>query len=286
MKTILKQAFAAVLAATFSVTVPAGAAVNQSQVNAPITAHQRTAESLKSFKVGNTEVTAEQQKALYARIAAANPKAQPKVVADQVKKTLTAQAALKNEAVRLGLNKDKSVISALKAAEMNVLAEAAVAKYIKENPVKEEDVRKAYEKQKKAYGSMEYQLRNILVEDEGKAKAVIAEIKNKDDFARVAKLSSLDPATKNKGGLNDFLGFGLFSPEIQGVISKMKAGDTAKEPIKTVNGWQIVQIEAVRPAEKFPAYDAVKGNIFAALTAEKSTKYANGLAEKAVGKGK
>jgi len=283
MKSPLKSALVAFLAASFS--MGAVAAVEE-MPGKSFREHQKTAETLKDFKVGNTEVSAQQQKDLYFRIAKANPKTQPRLAAEQVKKSLKTQAALKNEAIRLGLNKNKKVAAALETAEMNVLAEAVVAKYIRDNPVKEDEVRKAYDKQKKAYGDSEYQLRNILVEDEGKARAVIAEIKNKDDFARMAKLSSLDPATKNKGGLNDFVGFGLLSPEIKTAISGLKTGDTTEEPVKTANGWQIIHIEAVRPSEKFPAYDALKGNIRAALTAEKSAKYANSLADKAVVKSK
>jgi len=283
MKKSLNFAIATVLAACFSMS--ATAAVEEMPGKA-VSEHQKEADSLKSFKVGNTEVSAEQQKDLYLRISAANPKAQPKAIAEQVKKSLKTQAALKNEAVRLGLNKNKNVVAALKTAEMNVLAEAVVDKYIRDNPVKEEEIRKVYDDQKKAYGDKEYQLRNILVEDEVKAKAVRAEIKNKDDFVRMAKLSSLDPATKNKGGLNVYVGFGLLAPEIKTAITGLKVGDIVKEPVKTANGWQVIQIEAVRPAENFPTYEALKGKIRAGLTAEKSQKYANDIANKATGKSK
>lgn len=283
MKSPLKLALAAVLAACFSVNVNAAVDKNPEK---PVSEHQKTVEGLKSFKVGNTEVSAEQQKDLYQRIAAANPKASPKVISEQVQKSLKTQAALKNEAIRLGLNKDKTIAAALKTAEMNVLAEAVVEKYIKDNPIKEEEIRKVYEDQKKAYGDKEYQLRNILVEDEEKAKAVRAEIKTKEDFARMAKLSSLDPSTKNKGGLNEFVGVGVLAPEIKAVISDLKVGDTIKDPVKTANGWQIIQIEAVRPAEKFPSYDALKGRIRAVLTGEKTAKYASDLANKTTVKSK
>ena len=283
MKSPLKLALAAVLVACFSVNVNAAVDKNQEK---PVSEHQKATENLKSFKVGNTEVSAEQQKDLYQRIAAANPKASPKVISEQVQKSLKTQAALKNEAIRLGLNKDKTIAAALKTAEMNVLAEAVVEKYIKDNPIKEEEIRKVYEDQKKAYGDKEYQLRNILVEDEEKAKAVRAEIKTKEDFARMAKLSSLDPSTKNKGGLNEFVGVGVLAPEIKAVISDLKVGDTIKDPVKTANGWQIIQIEAVRPAEKFPSYDALKGRIRAVLTGEKTAKYASDLANKATVKSK
>lgn len=283
MNKTLKITLAAVLAACFSMS--ATAAVDE-MPNKSVSEHQKTADTLKSFKVGNTEVSAEQQKDLYLRIAAANPKAQPKIIAEQVKKSLKTQAALKNEAIRLGLNKNKTVAAALKTAEMNVLAEALVDKYIRDNPVKEEEIRKVYEDQKKAYGDKEYQLRNILVEDEEKAKAVRAEIKTKDDFARMAKLSSLDPATKNKGGLNEFVGYGLLAPEIKKAVSELKVGDTVKEPVKTANGWQVIQVEAVRPAEKFPSYETLKGRIRAALIGEKSAKYANDIANKATVKSK
>lgn len=69
------------------------------------------------------------------------------------------------------------------------------------------------------------------------------------------------------------------------LIIKDESRDTAKEPINPNDGWQVIQIEDVRPAEKFPAYDAIKVQYLAALTAERSANYANELAEKAVEKG-
>jgi len=238
--------------------------------------------SFKDFSVGDTTVTADEQGLIFRRLLQQNPMIPVNVLAEQAKNTLKTQAALKNEATRLGIDKRKGVVAAARIAQTNVLAEAAVSDWLKDHPVSDKDVKDAYEKDKQAYGKNEYRLRNILVEDEDKAKSIIGEIKNKDDFAKFAKFSSLDASTRTKGGLNDFIGQGQLSPELKKAVTNLKAGEMTKTPVKTTNGWQIIRVETVRAAQNFPAFDKVKDHYRASVTAEKVRKYAADLASKSV----
>lgn len=276
----MKHKLAFTLAALLTSVSFNAAAAPQPNMPVKVTTAEDALGSFKDFSVGDTNITADEQGLVFRRLLEQNPMIPVNVLVEQTKNTLKTRAALKNEAVRLGIDKRKGVSTAISLSCMSVLADAAVADWLKDHPVSDKDVKDAYEKDKQDYGKNEYRLRNILVEDEEKAKSIIAEIKNKDDFARFAKFSSLDSATRTKGGLNDFLGYGQLSPELKKAVSGLKAGDMTKAPVKTANGWQIIRVEAVRPAQNFPAFDKVKANYRASVTAEKVRKYAADLAAK------
>jgi len=228
------------------------------------------AQTFKTFKAGKVEVTDKDQKFLFDRMIKANPEVPAHMIKAKVLATLKTQAALKNEALKQGLDKRADIASRVKLAGMGAMADAVVDEYVKNHPVTEKEMRDAYERDKATYGKSEYRIQNILVEDEAKAKAVIAEIKNKDDFSRMAKLSSLDPSTKNNGGMNNYMGSGMLSPEIRNVVVKLDAGQFTKEPIKTSAGWQIIRVDDVRPAKNFPSYEKAKDNLKRSVANEKA----------------
>ncbi len=266
----------AVLLTCFSMA--AGASVGNSP--AKLSTAEEVLGSFQDFSVGDTTITADEQKLLFSRLLQQNPMIPANALGEQVKSTLKTQAALKNEGTRLGIDKRKGVVAGVRMAQLNVIADAVIADWLKDHPVSDKDVRDAYEKDKQAYGKNEYRLRNIFVEDEEKAKSIIAEIKNKDDFSRFANFSSLDRSTRTKGGLNDFIGHGQLSPELKKAVTNLKSGEMSKAPVKTPNGWQIIRVETVRAAQNFPSFDKVKDRYRAAVTAEKVRKFASDLASK------
>jgi peptidyl-prolyl cis-trans isomerase SurA len=104
-----------------------------------------------------------------------------------------------------------------------------------------------------AQGVTQYQARHILVrsagDDDAKAKAKIdtlrARIVGGADFAEVAKDSSEDPLSKDKGGDLGWFTQDQFGPEFGTQVAGLKDGDVS-EPFKTQAGWHIVQREATR----------------------------------------
>lgn len=242
-------------------------------VDAGKNAKAQTSQSFKTFKAGKVEVTDKDQKALFDRMSKANPEVPAHMIKAKVLATLKTQAALKNEALKQGLEKRADIASRVKLAEMGTLADIVVEEYVKKHPVTEKEMRAEYDREKEAYGKSEYRIQNILVEDESKAKAVIAEIKTKDDFTRMAKLSSLDPSTKNKGGMNDYVGSGMLMPDLKKVVLKLNVGQITKEPIKTPAGWQIIRVDDIRPAQKFPSYDKAKETLKRTVANEKAAIY-------------
>ena len=106
-----------------------------------------------------------------------------------------------------------------------------------------------------AQGVTQYQARHILVrstgDDDAKAKARIdtlhARVVGGADFAEVAKDSSDDAISKDKGGDLGWFTQDQFGPEFGAQIAGLKDGEVSA-PFKTQAGWHIVQREATRQA--------------------------------------
>lgn len=103
----------------------------------------------------------------------------------------------------------------------------------------------------------QYQARHILVrsgsgDDDAKAKARIdtlrARIAGGADFAEVARESSDDSFSKDKGGELGWFTQDQFGPEFGAQVSSLQDGQVSA-PFKTQAGWHIVQREASRQTQ-------------------------------------
>jgi len=101
----------------------------------------------------------------------------------------------------------------------------------------------------------QYQARHILVRstgDDAEAKAKIdtlrARIDGGADFTEVAKESSEDVFTKDKGGDLGWFTQDQFGPEFGAQLAGLQDGQVSA-PFKTQAGWHIVQREATRQAD-------------------------------------
>lgn len=106
---------------------------------------------LQAFKVNGETVSVAQQKALYDSAVAQGQPAGAELER-QVKNVLTQQTVLLQEAKKAKLDRNSDVKQAIEAARNQVLINAVMRDWAKKNPVKDEDVRKAYEAEKAAYG--------------------------------------------------------------------------------------------------------------------------------------
>lgn len=147
------------------------------------------------------------------------PELRKSITGRLVTRTLLIQAAKKQN-----LDKDPEYLNALNQAEAeakrlgddkkpgfkeewaffkdNLLTQAYLASVAKNNPVKPEDVRNAYNDMVKYYsGTQEVQLGEILTRDADTANKAIAKLKEKKSFATVAKEFTIDPAGRENGGI-------------------------------------------------------------------------------------
>lgn len=177
----------------------------------------------------------------------------------QVRQQLILKEILLQEANRQKLANRAEVRDAINNARDNVLIGALTANFAKKNPVKEADVKKFYEEQKKAYGDKEYKVSVIAVKTEADAKKVTDALKDGDKFADVAKKFSVDTRTKDKGGQIDNWTSSANFPQLVGLaIRSLDDGDYTEVPVRANDGFYIIRVDDSRKAQLFPTYDKIK----------------------------
>ena len=100
----------------------------------------------------------------------------------------------------------------------------------------------------------EIHARHILLPDEDSAKKALARVKAGEDFAKVAKELSKDPASE--GGDLGWFTRERMVPEFSEAAFKLKEGEIS-EPVKSQFGWHVIQLQGTR-TKSFPPFDKVK----------------------------
>jgi len=128
------------------------------------------------------------------------------------------------------------------------------------DPVTEAEVKARYDKEIAASPpEEEVSARHILLKTEEEAKAVIVELDAGKDFAELAKEKSTGPSAAQGGELGYFTK-GRMVPEFEAVAFTLKAGEYAKEPVKTQFGWHVIKLEDRRETAP-PEFDAISDQV-------------------------
>lgn len=179
---------------------------------------------------------------------------------DAVRDALVSIETLSQAAERKGLDKRPDVQALLALQRKEVLVKLLQEDFVKNHPIADERLRTEYDKAKAKAGDTEYLASHILVDDEKKAKEVIAQLKTrKYKFADVAKKYSKDSSAAEGGSLG-WMVPGSLVPEFGQAMAALKKGTYTTTPVKSRFGWHIIKLEDVRKLD-FPAYDKVKDNI-------------------------
>ncbi len=181
-----------------------------------------------------------------------------------IRETLINQAVMAQDALKQSLDKQPSVKARLELVEQNTLSQAWQQKAMDDAQIADADIQAEYQAQVKALGTQEFRLRHVLVADEKQAQQVLDKIKTGAKFDQVAKESSRDPGTRDKGGLSDWVAEGRLAPAIRQAVDGLKAGQMATKPVQTPAGWQVLRLEEKR-ALTAPSLDAVKPQLRQAL---------------------
>lgn len=176
-----------------------------------------------------------------------------------IKDDLINLEVLSQEAAKKGLDKQDEIAQQLALARQSVLAGAFVQNYAKSHPIAEELLKQDYENLKKRVGNTEYKVAHILVESEKDAKAILADLKKKGKFDKIAKEKSKDPGSKEHGGELGWTVPSNFVPQFAEAITKLSKGQIS-EPVQTQFGWHIIKLDDTRDL-KVPSFDEVKPNI-------------------------
>lgn len=148
----------------------------------------------------------------------------------------------------------------IKRQRENVLARAMLRKYLKDNPISDEEVQKRFEQDMEKANKNEYRARHILVRTEEEAKDIIDQLQKGASFNALAQKKSIDVRSGKQGGDLGWFAQDVIVPEFFNAVTTMKKGEVSKQAVKSDFGWHIIKFEDSRP-RKMPAFEQAKGNI-------------------------
>ena len=193
---------------------------------------------------------------------------------NMVRGELIGRAAISQEAVKLGLDKQDSSLAQIELLKQNFLAELLIADHLSKNPVSDAAVRADYDRQVVALkDAKEYKIRDIVLADEAAAKAALASVRKGDAFDKVAKEKSIDPSKAAGGDLGWFLTEQI-NPLIANVVVNLSKGAVSAAPIQVQNVWHIIKVDDIRNFVA-PKFDDAKGQIRQALQMRQRSEYVN-----------
>jgi peptidyl-prolyl cis-trans isomerase C len=198
---------------------------------------------------------------------------------EAIKKDLIGREVLIQEADKQGVGTRPDVKNAIDNARQSIIINAMLADYIKNNPVKDAEIKAEYDKYKAQQGDKEYHARHILVATEDEAKQIIAKLKGGAKFEDLAKQSK-DPGSAANGGDLDWASPGSFVPEFSKAMTSLQKGQLTETPVKTQYGFHVIKLEDVR-ASKFPPLEEVKQQVAESLQQRKLAAFREELLKKA-----
>jgi peptidyl-prolyl cis-trans isomerase C len=172
------------------------------------------------------------------------------------------------EAARAGTAKKGDVPMQLEMARQEVLVGAYLNDYLRTHPVSDADVQKEYDRARTQTGATEYRARHILAESEEEARRLIAELKKGGKFEELARKSSKDEGTRERGGDLDWNVPAAFDKAFADAMVKLQKGQITTEPVQSRFGFHVIQLEDQR-AVNFPPLAQVKPQIQQRLTRQK-----------------
>ena len=166
---------------------------------------------------------------------------------------------LASEAEKADLQDDPAVAGQLDFLRDRTLHNA----YFEKNgvdAVTDEELKARYDKEIATLQPREeIHARHILLKTKEEAEAVIAELQNGADFAKVAEEKSTGPSGPNCGDLG-FFSAGQMVPEFEQAAFALEPGSITSEPVQTQFGWHVIKVEEKRQAQP-PSFDEVKDRI-------------------------
>lgn len=193
----------------------------------------------------------------------------------QVKDQLIQREVFMQEVTKRGIAEKPDVKFQLDVQRQNALIQALMREELARNPVTDEQVKAAYEEQKKSTGAREYKARHILVESEAEAKDITAQLKKGAKFEELAKKSK-DPGSAQRGGELDWAGAGAYVKPFSDAMVKLDKGQMTDAPVQSQFGWHIIKVDDVREAQ-FPPLDQVTPQIREALSQQRMAAFAEQL---------
>jgi peptidyl-prolyl cis-trans isomerase C len=187
---------------------------------------------------------------------------------------------LSQAAEKAGMDKNPEVIQQTELAKESVLAGAFVQDYVKNHLISDDQLKQEYDKLTAHLGNKEYKARHILVDTEAEAKAIIAQLRKKGDFAKIAEAKSKDAGSAANGGELEWAPPTSFVPPFAKALVGLKKGEYTKVPVQSQFGWHIIKLDDVRNM-KVPTFEELKPQLLNRMQQQSIKDYIADLRSKA-----
>jgi len=187
---------------------------------------------------------------------------------------LVNQELLYLDAIDSKIEEDQEFKDVLEATRINLLKDYAVNKIISDAAATDEEVSEFYEANKDRYNKPEtVKASHILVDNEEKAKEILADLNNGMSFEEAATSFSSCPSKEAGGDLGEFTR-GQMVPEFDEAAFGMEEG-AISEPVKTQFGYHIIKV-VNKSKESISTFEDVKEQVRNQVVLQKQqTNYLN-----------
>ncbi|MCR4336630.1 MAG: peptidyl-prolyl cis-trans isomerase, partial [Candidatus Omnitrophica bacterium] len=168
---------------------------------------------------------------------------------------LIRQQLLVQEAINKGLDQNKDLIDAVEEFRRTLLVREMVTEILEQVKVTEEDAKKYYDANKQDFISpIEWKVREIIVDEEAKAKEILIDLYKGIDFAEMATNKSKSETAQKGGDLGYVSQFPF--PQMESTVQALEVGGVSGV-VKGPAGYYIVKLEQNRGGEQ-KEYEEIK----------------------------
>jgi len=197
-----------------------------------------------------------------------------------VREELVNREVVQQEAQRSGVARSPEVQAQVDLARQEIIVGAYIRDWVRKHPVTDAEVQKEYERAKQQTGDKEYRARHILVETEGEAQGLIAELQKGAKFDELAEKHSKDSGTKERGGDLDWSLPSAYERQFSEAMTTLEKGKVTDAPVRTRYGYHVIRLDDVRPMN-FPPLADLRPRIQQQLVQKRVQELIQGLRAKA-----
>jgi peptidyl-prolyl cis-trans isomerase C len=170
----------------------------------------------------------------------------------EVVKEIVEQEMLWREAQRLGLDNDPAVQRRIDETTKQILTRELFMREVRNKALPSDDeVQRYYAGHLAEFSTPERQEeRQIVVQTQAEAEAIIAEIRSGKDFELLAKARARDPGVQEEEGVRSFTR-GQRDAETEEVAFGLRIGEVGG-PVRTPQGFQLIKVVARQAAGRQP----------------------------------
>ena len=193
-----------------------------------------------------------------------------------IREELIIDEVMVQEAEKQGLANDSTFKQQMDMARREMLKEALIRNYLKNNPISDKEVKARYDEWFSLNQGKQYHAKHILVKTESEAKAIISQLNKGANFEKLASSKSLDGSKVNGGDLGWAPATSYVKPFAEAMMALNK-GKITSSPIASPFGYHIIKLI---DSKSLPTYDQMKARVRNDIEKVKCEQYINSLREK------